>query len=196
MKKSLILVGLLISSISTMANDNSGKYYYGIGMASGSGTFTESMSEYSYDSSSMPIKFGMMLRNNNRFELSYEKEKYKFTKIGLDHKVSGWNLDWNFVYPRYKIADAVTPYWTLGLGVYTYEDTAKFIVKNEDLKGVAFNYGMGGLYNINKNIELEASYKFKGISWENYTMQGSGSGISIKLASTELLFYLGLNYKF
>jgi hypothetical protein len=191
MKKSLILVGLLISSISTMANDNSGKYYYGIGMASGSGTFTESMSEYSYDSSSMPIKFGMMLRNNNRFELSYEKEKYKLADV--DHKVSGWNLDWNFVYPRYKIADAVTPYWTLGLGVYTYEDTAKFIAKNEDLTGAALNIGIGGLYDINKNIELETSYKFKGISWEDYNEKGSD--IRMTAASVGSLFYLGLNYK-
>jgi opacity protein-like surface antigen len=141
----------------------------------------------------MPIKFGMMLDNDNRFEFSYEKEKHKFTKIGVDKKISGFNFDWNFAYPKYKIADAVTPYWTLGLGVYTYEDSANIGDNEDDLKGVAFNYGIGGLYDINKNIELETSYKFKGISWEDYNEKGSD--IRMTAASVGSLFYLGLNYK-
>ena len=202
MKKSLMLVGLLVGSISAMANDNSSKYYLGMGMVSGSGTYTESIStstdgasvsKNSYDSSSMPIKFGMMLDNDNRFEFSYEKEKYKFT--GTDNKASGLNFDWNFAYPKYKIADAVTPYWTLGFGLYTYEDTANedVIGSKDDLSGTAFNYGIGGLYDINKNIELETSYKFKGISWEDYNEKGSD--IRMTAASVGSLFYLGLNYK-
>jgi hypothetical protein len=196
MKKSLILVGLLIGSISAIANDNSSKYYLGMGMVSGSGTLEMGRAEgQSYDSSSMPIKFGMMLDNDNRFEFSYEKEKHKFT--GTDNKVSGLNFDWNYTYPKYKIADAVTPYWTLGLGVYTYEDTAKFIAKNEDLTGAALNIGIGGLYDINKNIELEASYKFKVIVWEKYTSKYENSDDIeiISSDSTGSLFYLGLNYK-
>jgi opacity protein-like surface antigen len=222
MKKSLILVGLLVGSISAIANDNSSKYYLGMGMVSGSGTYTESMSEYSfdsssfeesineysYDSSSMPIKFGMMLDNDNRFEFSYEKEKHKFTKIGVDKKISGFNFDWNFAYPKYKIADAVTPYWTLGLGYYTYEDSANFGDNEDDLKGTAFNYGIGGLYEINKNIELEASYKFKAISWDSYTKSKtdityrSANNYTITETTSTILsdlvgslFYLGLNYK-
>jgi opacity protein-like surface antigen len=193
MKKTLLLVSLLIGSISAISNDHSSKYYSGVGIALGSGIVEVNVNKnQSYNSSSMPIKFGMMLQNDNRFEFSYETEKYKFDN--RDDKVSGWNLDWNFVYPRYKIADTIIPYWRLGIGSYIYEDTANLGDNKDDLKGVAFNYGMGGLYNINKNIELEASYKFKGISWENFIEKDSD--ISIKLASTELLFYLGLNYKF
>jgi hypothetical protein len=190
MKKSLLLVSLLICSINAMSNDNSSKYYSGMGITLGSGILEVNINKNeSYNSSSIPIKFGMMLRNNNRFELSYESKEYKFTEV--DDKVSGWNLDWNFVYPRYKIADAVTPYWTLGFGLYTYEDN------EDDLKGVAFNYGMGGLYNINKNIELEASYKFKVIVWEKYTYKYENSDDIeiISSDSTGSLFYLGLNYK-
>jgi opacity protein-like surface antigen len=198
MKKSLMLVGLLIGSTSAIANDNSSKYYLGMGMVSGSGTYTSQREEdQSYDSSSMPIKFGMMLDNDNRFEFSYEKEKHKFTKIGVDKKISGFNFDWNFAYPKYKIADAVTPYWTLGLGVYTYEDSANIGDNEDDLAGTAYNYGIGGLYEINKNIELEASYKFKVIVWEKYTYKYENSDDIeiISSDSTGSLFYLGLNYK-
>jgi len=191
MKKALMLVGLLVGSISAMANDNSSEYYLGMGMVSGSGTKTVGVSEESYDSSSMPIKFGMMLDNDNRFELSYETEKHKFNN--RDDKVSGINFDWNFAYPKNKIADAVTPYWTLGFGSYTYEDTAKYFTDNKDLEGFAFNYGIGGLYDINKNIELEASYKFKGIGWQSYTTLGSN--VTTTSDSAGSLFYLGLNYK-
>jgi opacity protein-like surface antigen len=175
-----------------MANDNSSEYYLGMGMASGSGTLEIGRAKgQSYDSSSMPIKFGMMLDNDNRFEFSYEKEKHKLADV--DNKVSGLNFDWNYTYPKYKIADAVTPYWTLGFGLYTYEDSANIGDNEDDLKGVAFNYGIGGLYDINKNIELETSYKFKGISWEDYNEKGSD--IRMTAASVGSLFYLGLNYK-
>jgi hypothetical protein len=212
MKKALMLVGLLVGSISAMANDNSSEYYLGMGMASGSGTYTESVSKNidgtytesvsknSYDSLSMPIKFGMMLDNDNRFEFSYETEKYKFT--GADNKASGLNFDWNFAYPKYKIADAVTPYWTLGLGLYTYENIANqgVVGSKDDLSGTAFNYGIGGLYDINKNIELEASYKFKAITWRErkitfYTNGIETSSTTTTSDSTGSLFYLGLNYK-
>jgi hypothetical protein len=212
MKKSLILVALLIGSISVMAKSNknstkstksykkstksnkksnSSKSYVGIGMASGSGKYTLGESKTSYNSSSISVKFGMILQNDNRFELSYETEKHKFEN--QDDKVSGFNFDWNFAYPKDKIADVITPYWTLGLGYYTYEDTANKFEGNKDLTGAAFNYGIGGLYDINKNIELEASYKFKGIVWQDYTTKGTD--ITTKSNSAGSLFYLGLNYK-
>jgi hypothetical protein len=213
MKKSLILVALLIGSISVMAKSNksykkstksykkstksykknsSSKYYFGVGMASGSGKYKINSEKKSYDSTSIPVKFGMMLKNDNRFELSYETQKYKFDK--QDDKLSGLNLDWSFLAPNDKIADKITPYWTVGLGYYTYEDSAKNNKNKKDLIGAAFNFGIGGLYDIDRNIELEASYKFKGIVWNNYT--NKDTDISTKSNSTGSLLYLGLNYKF
>jgi opacity protein-like surface antigen len=164
-----------------------------MGMASGSGKYTLGESKTSYNSLSMSVKFGMIVQNDYRFELSYETEQHKFKNQEDKDKVSGFNFDFNFAYPKDKIADVVTPYWTLGLGYYTYEDTAhkyKF-EDNKDLTGAAFNFGIGGLYEINKNIELEASYKFKKIYWQDIIRDRT----TISSDSAGSLFYLGLNYK-
>jgi len=193
-KKSLIVAGLLLAGTNAVAKDTD-KFYIGIGVSNGSGTFTAT-DDYGnsitndYDSSSIPIKIGYMLENNNRFELSIESMDHKFDN-GTD-TVFGWNMDWNFTYPNNKIGDIITPYWTIGFGSYTYEDTAQYFDDNEDLKGFAFNYGIGGLYDINTNLEIEASFKGKAIEWQDVDIGGT----VVSSDSTGIAFYLGLNYKF
>ena len=193
-KKSLIVASFLFATTSALAFD-ANKLYIGIGASSGSGTFTATAngggsSTGDYDSSSTPFKIGYMLKNDNRFEFSLESMDHKFS--GGTDTVSGWNMDWDFTYPNHKLGDIITPYWTIGFGSYTYEDTAKYFTSNEDLKGFSFNYGIGGLYDINKNLELEASFKGKAISWQD-VQYGS---TTISSDSTGTAFYLGLNYKF
>ena len=191
-KKSLIVASLLLVSTSAIAVDTS-KLYVGVGVTSGSGTLTatgNSTATLDYDSSSTPIKIGYMLKNDNRFEFSLESMDHKYS-AGTD-TVSGWNMDWNFVYPNNKLADVVTPFLTVGFGSYTYEDSGELFDDGEDLNGFAFNYGFGGLYSINKNIELETSFKGKIINWEDI----QAGSTTITSDSTGTALYVGVNYKF
>jgi hypothetical protein len=58
----------------SIASENSG-FYIGLGVSTGSGTLTmtgDSAITSDYDSSSTPIKFGMFMKNDNRFEISLE----------------------------------------------------------------------------------------------------------------------------
>ena len=87
-KKSLIVAGLLLAGTSAVAKDTA-KYYIGIGVSNGSGIFTAT-DDYGnsitndYDSSSIPIKIGYMLENNNRFELlSSFTTLYLFSKSNI-----------------------------------------------------------------------------------------------------------------
>ena len=192
--KSLAIASLLLTTTSLFAFD-ANKLYVGIGATSGSGTLTATannggLATSDYDSSSVPLKIGYRLENDNRFEFSLESTEHKFTNS--TDTVSGWNMDWDFTYPKYKLGDIITPYWTIGFGSYTYEDTAKYFTSNEDLKGFAFNYGLGGLYDINNNIEVEASFKGKVINWQDVEYGST----TISSDSTGTAFYLGINYKF
>jgi hypothetical protein len=74
MKKSLILASLVLVGTSSIASENSG-FYIGLGVSTGSGAFSRrgnSVVTADYDSSSTPIKFGMFMKNDNRFEISLE----------------------------------------------------------------------------------------------------------------------------
>jgi hypothetical protein len=193
-KKSLIVASLLFITTSALALDTN-KLYIGIGTTTGSGTLTRTSTNggyasADYDSSSTPFKIGYIFKNNNRFEFSVESMDHKFS--GGTDTVSGWNMDWDFAYPNHKLADIITPYWTIGFGSYTYEDTAKYFSDNEDLKGLALNYGIGGLYSINNNFEIEASFKGKVIKWQDVT----DGTTTVSYDSTGTAMYLGINYKF
>jgi len=193
-KKSLIVASLLLVTTNIFAVD-ANKLYIGIGVSSGSGTFTATANDGGsltgdYDSSSTPFKIGYMLKNDNRFEFSLESMDHKFSDD--TDTVSGWNMDWDFTYPNNKLGDIITPYWTIGFGSYTYEDTAQYFDDNEDLRGFAFNYGIGGLYDINKNIEIEVLFKGKVINWQDVQYRN----VTVSSDSTGTALYLGLNYKF
>jgi len=172
-KKSLIVASLLFATTNVLAVDAK-NFYVGMGMVSGSGEFSADFGSADYDSSSLPLKIGYMTKSDNRVEFSLDSSEHEFR--GYTGDVSGWNLDWNFTYPEHKLGDVVTPYWTIGFGSYDFED---------EVKGNSINYGIGALYDINKNIEVEASYKFKTISWDEDNAD-----------SKETAMYLGLNYKF
>jgi len=183
-KKSLIVAGLLLAGTSSLAFDTN-KLYVGIGLSSGSGTLTmtDGLTEITgdYDSSSTPIKIGYLLNNDNRFEFSLEKMDNKYS--GITDTASGWNIDWDFVYPK----ELFSPFLTIGFGSYRYN-----LIDSEDLKGFAINYGVGGLYNINHNLEFEASFKGKTIKWQDVRIGTT----TVTSDSVGTAFYIGLNYKF
>lgn len=177
-------------------SSSSKSFYIGLGAASGSGTntYSDGLDEYEedIDNSSNMVKVGWLLRRDNRFEISSETITTKYTNNSED-TLTGLNFDWQFTYPNNNFA----PYWTVGLGAFTWEDTAQYFVSNEDLSGLSFNYGFGGLYSINETLELDIGFKGKVINWQDVEVSNSYYYTDTIETSTNMsMIYFGLNVKF
>ncbi len=197
MTKSLIVIGLLLTGTSLVAND-AGKWFIGIGTFNGSGTNTYTTSagviseesETDYDASSIPLSIGFVGSTNNRL---------KFSSVSIDadsdgeaETFSGFDIDYNFTFGTSNLL----PYIGVGLGIYTYEDTAQYFVENEDLKGVSVNFNFGLLYGITENLEFEAAYQRKSIKWQDSTYNDGYTDIDVETEDVISGIYLGINLKF
>jgi opacity protein-like surface antigen len=184
MMKKILLAGMLLAGSNVFAFDTN-KLYVGVGTVSISETTDISTAgasaSFSEDVKSTPIKIGYIYGSDNRFE---------FTLDNRDNETSGWNMDWQFVYP--STTSKLAPYWTIGFGSYTADNTAQFLVGNDDLKAFSINLGVGGLYEINNNLELEAALKYKSMKWQDIIVGAN----TIETTSSGAGLYLGLNYKF
>jgi opacity protein-like surface antigen len=98
------------------------------------------------------------------------------------------NLDWLFTYPSDKFA----PYWNIGLGYFTLEDSGEAIAGGEDLSSVSFNYGLGAFYSITDNFEFDMSLRGKVMKWQGL----ESSSYTIETSSSIVAFYVGVNFKF
>lgn len=171
-------------------NDRSTKSYFGLGTSIGEGKFTsDSISpvNQSYDSASVPIKFGIMFDSNDRIELSYEYVAHNYDDR-ID-QIIGINFDWNSVYKFGQIS----PYWSIGFGQYKCDYS-----KDESLKGyisaLAFNYGVGILINLDNLLEIEISAKRKNINWQEKVYENGNTASNSSSISS--LYYFGVNYFF
>ncbi len=170
MKKSLVLAGLLFATSNIFAAQE-GNIYVGAAYNTGSGEIEEkttSTTTVDTDVKSTSIKVGYVLQNDNRIEFSYESLTFEldgYTWYGkAEPEATVYNFDYKVTYPSGVFA----PYWTLGLGLYSLEDTgSNFSNSSEDLKGTSINYGAGFLYEVASNMELEVSYNFRNVSWED-----------------------------
>ena len=181
-------------------SQSASKYYVGAGIAKGSGTLTQTLGtgyvwtatgtkiyEQDFDTLSVPVKVGYFMKNNNRFELSYQSMDLEYT--GETETISGFDFDWLFVYNDFKDGSI---YWTIGFGSYDYEGTGEYFTSGEDLGGASINFGAGFLRNIDKNIEIEVAYRGKSIVFGDILY--STTTIETDLFMT--YFYVGANYKF
>ncbi len=200
-KKSLIVASLLLVGTSAVAKDQS-KYYVGMGIGSGSGTQTrdyDSGDSYTtdYDTSSTTIKFGWIYNSGNRFEISVNNISADRTggntfyqndnSSDTDSEFTGYDLDYLFVWGE---DSKLKPYLDLGMGVYKNDEITGYDSSSGDVEtatGLALNYGVGLFYDITENIELEAAYKGKHISWN---LENPDTSESITF------LYTGINYKF
>jgi len=204
MKKSLVVATLLLASSSMFASETSdaGKWFVGIGMTNGGGTETYKetagalsyTAEGNYDSKSVPLTVGYITSSNNRAKLSFQTIKADWDNGGSD-KFSGMDFDFDWTIESWK-TNNILPYAGIGMGLYTYEDTAQYYADNEDLKGVAFNVNAGILYQANNNLEFEAGYKYKSITWQDSYYYYGSTRVDAELDEKISSLYLGLNYKF
>jgi len=197
MKIKLKIVFTTLFMLTASMAVNAIETYVGIGGTTGSGTYgaTAAISNFtvsastSYDSSSVPVKIGRILANNNRLEVSYQSISASSGGLSTE-TISGGNIDYK-LFTKDTSLGKFTPYGLIGMGLYEWENTAQYFVGNDNLFGVSWNVGVGGVYGMNENIEIEVTAQYKQIFWQDIKV-GSVT-ITSDNSGTEL--YLGLNYK-
>lgn len=205
MKKSLLLASLLLTSSNVYASQtsDSGKMFIGIGISNGAGTETYTLtgggssttSEYDFDSKSVPLTWGYITYDNNRVKLSYQKITMDWKLGASSDKFSGIDFDFDWTLESIKVGNLL-PYLGVGIGSYTYENTAQYFADNEDLRGIAINLNAGLLYSVSDNLEFEAAYKNKSIQWQDAYVYSGWTRYDSEMDEKMSSLYLGLNYKF
>lgn len=178
LKKSFLIITLFIGS--SLVASESYKYYVGAGFSTGSGSqtrFYSSGSEFEteYDSSATALKIGMKLKNGNRVELSFNNISADKTEgntffqnidsSDTSSEYGGYDFDYLLLFSK---SEPLRPYLTVGFGLYDNNEITGYnstTGEADTASGFALNFGAGILFSITTNIELEASYKIKTISW-------------------------------
>ena len=173
MKKLLVIMALIASVHAANEKD----WYVGVGYISGDGEKSVSSGDTSYDTSGADLKFGVIFKNNNRFEFSA-------SSIDIDVAGStaatykGRELDWIFT-PKLNRKDGwFMPFISVGLG--------RFTTNTDDSTGISAQAAAGAYLMLSPVLEVEFSYKKKAIGWSDAA------------DSTDEMtnYYLGVKYKF
>jgi len=164
MLKKLSFACLMFSASAASVAGDAG-YYVGMDAFFGSQkqTLDASGSETSESASAGggSINIGYRYADNDRFEVEFTKVESEIDSD--DTKMEGIDFDWSFVVlPQ----SSFYPYLEAGFGLYEYKQTKELSNDNENLGGIAVNFGFGAIYELEESIELDASYRFKGIGWE------------------------------
>jgi opacity protein-like surface antigen len=147
--------------------------------------------EADIDTSSVGLYIGYRFTNNNRFQISRTLVDVSF-ESGSDAELTGTDFDWQFVYGT----DKIQPYWGVGFGLYTYEDTAEFTEKNDDLSGISFQLLGGIKLDVHEHVEFDVSYRVKSIAWQDITVQYGYASETISLSHTTSSLNFGAAFKF
>ena len=185
-KLNVAIATLFLATASIAATEEDSKYYVGIGGTTDSGGkfgYESPGDSYTVDSKtkSKIAKLGMLLDNGDRVELSYKSGDNTFTRIKYDTKNIGLNYKMFFEKPK---VGSFTPYGVVGIGKH------EFLIQpdSKTLKGKQWGAGVGGVYGIDNDLELEISAQRIEI---NYDIWIEGRDYS----STSNELYLGVNYK-
>lgn len=164
MKKIISVLGL--SCLSTLAFAADTAYYIGLDTFIGKGEekvdSSSGNSTESTDTGGGSINIGYRFEDNDRFEVEFTKVESEFDG-GREEKFEGIDFDWTFAV---LAQPSFQPYLEAGFGLYEYKGTSDVASDNENLGGIAVNFGFGAIYELEKEIELDASYRIKGIGWE------------------------------
>lgn len=181
----------------TQAEVESGVYIGLNGNNSLSGTATAEYERSNFEDESdvdtvgASIVIGYRSNRNNRVQLSFSSFDVKY-EGGVTEEITGTDLDWQFVYGD----STVQPYWGLGFGLYTYEDTDDLFTTDEDLKGVSFQLAAGAKFDIHENFELDASYHIKSIAWQDIVVTNGFATDTLSLSHTFSYLNFGAAIKF
>jgi opacity protein-like surface antigen len=186
-KKSLIGAGLLLATISLNASDikqnDSGRWFVGFSQASGSGTGSIYYNDVQIgeDIDISPdvttLTFGKI--NSNQDRMSFVYTTSTLNSGATDNIGLGFDSIITFQSMR---TEKILPYWSGGLEYLKNSDS--------ELSGFAARLGLGLLYNINKDFELNVGYKYN----THYMSYDNDSNLETFAFFNTLGF--GLNYKF
>ena len=147
--------------------------------------------EADIDTDALGLYVGYRFPTNNRFQISRTSIDVSYDS-GSDEEFNGTDFDWQFVYGT----DKIQPYWGLGFGVYTYEDTAKITEKNEDLSGISFQLLGGIKFDVHEHVEFDVSYRVKSIAWQDITVSNGYATETLSLSHTTSSLNFGAAFKF
>ncbi len=195
MKKSILLAGLLFATTNIYAQ-GAGKVIIGASFGTGSGKTEVTGHEnanINFDSTTTIFTLGYTLSDTQRIILSHETIKQELEGYTLfnmkEPDNTGINLDFQYLLP----AGQVKPYALIGLGSYKFDGSGSGSSDGSELSGLSFNYGIGLLFELSKNVELETSYRGKIINWQDIEYSG---GQKSEMSTNVSHVTLGLNVLF
>lgn len=184
-------------SVSSQAEQ---KFYVGVEAFTGSGSLEQEIETTSgltasgdidTDQTGQTLVFGLLGQNNIRTNFKYTSVDAE-TENDFEIELSGLDVDWNFGFAQ---SEKVLPYAMAGFGYYTWKDSAEAfqLADDDDLNGIALNLGIGAAFKVHEAIELDASYRYKGIFWQQ--MEDS-QGTTLDVTSTSYDLTLGARFLF
>ena len=198
-KKSLAMASLLALGTSAMALDV--QPFVGVGIEKTTLDYKGSVSvpgigysdSYSDDDSdtALKLKAGAILDKTHRLSVSHAK----YSDNGADVRILLLNYDYLF-----PINEKFNLYTGAHAGQAKYEqDVNTDIGKIDiDMSGITYGLQVGALFDITKNIELEAGLAYSKYNVDD-TISGTYLGVDYSL-KTELedstSMFIGINYKF
>lgn len=194
-KKSLAMASLLALGTSAMAIDV--QPFVGVGIERTTLDYKASASalgySYSDDDSdtALKLKAGAILDKTHRLSVSHAK----YSDNGADVRILLLNYDYLF-----PINEKFNLYAGAHAGQAKYEqDVNTAIGKIDiDMSGLVYGLQVGALFDITKNIELEAGLAYSKYNVDD-TISGTYSGVDYS-AKSELedstSMFIGINYKF
>lgn len=150
-------------------------------------------SDEDFDQTGYRIKFGVQDQNNIRFQGYLKIEDFD---DAFDEKIYGFGADALFTIPT---ESGLRPFFLLGFSSdYTELDDEGIEYSEDTISAFAFKAGLGALYKLNKNIEIQAGYDIQYRTWQDIKMIDSMSLIStdVELDDQSNTFYAGLNFFF
>jgi opacity protein-like surface antigen len=191
------LLSLTVISLNTQAKVEPG-IFIGLdlstsitGTAKAESEVSDTENETDIDANALSFYIGYRFPTNNRFQISLTSIDVSYDS-GSDQEFNGTDFDWQFVYGT----DKLQPYWGLGFGIYTYEDTAKITEKNDDLSGVSLQLLGGIKFDVHEHVEFDVSYRVKSIAWQDITVSNGFSTETISLIHTTSSLNFGAAFKF
>ena len=182
----LLAAGLLACSPLAQAD------YIGFGYFTGSGDReVEDSDGFSAegdidDVTAMSIRYGFETESDNRVEFSYfiSDDEYDFEMSGLD-------INGLFTFGS---SQSIKPYVKLGIG-YTMTDEVE-LSNQDNLYGLALNYGLGALVPVNESIEFQIGYDGKYIAWQDIEVYSGYGSYTRSITDNYGGFFAGINLKF
>ncbi|MDC0904813.1 hypothetical protein OAS51_05155 [Candidatus Thioglobus sp.] len=161
------------------------KYYIGVGMTTDSGgsfvaTWPGASASIDSKTKSKKAKLGMFLESGDRLELSYQSGNNTFADDN-EYDIKGIDISYKLFFEETKVG-SFTPYGVVGIG--KHESDTDTVSK---IKGNQWAAGVGGVYGVDKDLEVEISAKYTKVDYGKY------GGIEYENSGKEL--YLGVNYK-